>query len=213
MGKIVKNLTMSTVLSRTFGRTMMKLFIVLWTLWIINAAVVPNNAVEKLSCPLVEVCELIKNPNRYDNQPIKVKGILVISGGEERSLYDPDCGDSRGVIWVEFHKDFKSNSPMRLAGFVENMIDESRPRPKKSNPGVVIVSYRHAEIVAYGLFKAASPPGYGKETDETATEVEIKFGVEHPATGYKYHITLTRLEHIKEVSPDVPGKSKIRPVH
>lgn len=71
-------------------------------------------------------CALTQHPDKYNEGLVSVEGLITV-GPDEFMLHDPNCGDDRGKIWLEFGGGVESPGATPSAHLAKN-----RPRTFES---------------------------------------------------------------------------------
>ena len=70
-------------------------------------------------------CALTQHPDKYNEGLVSVEGLITV-GPDEFMLHDPNCGDDRGKIWLEFGGGVESPGATPSAHLAKN-----RPGPSR----------------------------------------------------------------------------------
>jgi hypothetical protein len=110
--------------------------------------------VEPGDIPQVDLCELVRNPEKYDKKIVRVKAVLVgshavvVDGGEDY-LYSPSCSERESAIFVTAHKTRQKDDPD-----VSKSIQEFQKKRDKHGISRVWITFT-------GLFERATGSGFG----------------------------------------------------
>ena len=94
----------------------------------------------------IRFCDLLNNSETFDNKKLKTTAILLI-GFEKAFLYDPECVNSKKIVWFEIEDKTLSD---KLDRYLQPDSVEYRSK------GVI-----RLKVELSGLFYAKKPIGYG----------------------------------------------------
>jgi len=80
---------------------MKTIYVTLCTLLMLSTAAVPARGKGRQKTPALSLCDLAREPDRYDNQIVRLRAIYE-TGPETARLYDPACCCEQAAAWVEF---------------------------------------------------------------------------------------------------------------
>jgi hypothetical protein len=65
----------------------------------------PSYASTIANAPAVELCDLIRSPDRYDGQVVRTQAVYF-RNMENQRLEDPACNTENAFVWVEFEPSY-----------------------------------------------------------------------------------------------------------
>lgn len=99
---------------------MIKILLLFWTLFVLTLSISAQEKIENqyANIPTIDYCEIIKNPNSYNDKTIKV--FAEYSAGFEQSVLGNQlCKDDYGQVWVEWEK-YQSCGDAQTTKLLEN---------------------------------------------------------------------------------------------
>lgn len=108
------------------------------------------NALQNAST--VSLCDLVSDPERYDNQVVRVRAIFF-RGMENAYLTDPTCADKDSYVWAEFDQSYIYQDP-DTKKTLDEMLCSSQPCPTG-----------RAEVLTVGRLSGPDKGPYGHLDD------------------------------------------------
>ena len=147
--------------------------------------------------PMVQYCDLIRDPSLHDGKKVRLHGVYLVSGMSDSKLFSSACAGGH-TTWVEFEPDFRACTEGTLVRRLATMARKSQPRSAKHHASVVIIEYRSAEVDFIGTFHARNPYKRAK-SEHTAGPSVFRLDDVEPRAAYDSLFSVSCADRVKEL--------------